>query len=270
MSVLPLFCLLAAALSALLLFTGALPLWGALLAGLGLYLLLHPLYLLFLYCFSLPIDREKPLDRPVPLCWDGAVRVLGALCSYAGLRGRLEGADKLPQDGRFLFVCNHRSLFDPCLSVKLLHPWRVAFIAKPSILKIPVIGRIAYAAGFLPIDRENNRNALKTILQAADYLKRDLCSMGIYPEGTRTRSGELLPFHAGSFKIAQRAGVPVAVAVIRGTEQVRKNFPLRRTRATLEILELIDAERVKTMSTNELSDYSRERILAALDREARP
>ena len=88
--------------------------------------------------------------------------------------------------------------------------------------------------------------------------------MAVYPEGTRSKTGELGPFHAGSFKIAQRGNVPVVIAAIRGTEEVHRHFPFRPTRVALDILDVIPAERVKAMSTQELAAYSREKIEAAL------
>ena len=87
-----------------------------------------------------------------------------------------------------------------------------------------------------------------------------MCSIGIYPEGTRSHDGELLPFHAGSFKIAQKADAPLAVACIRGTENITKNVLRRVTDVYLDILELIPAEKVKAMSTSELARYSSELI----------
>ena len=107
--------------------------------------------------------------------------------------------------------------------------------------------------------------SLKTILQAADYLKRGVCNIGIYPEGTRSRTGQLLPFHAGSFKIAQKAGVPVVVACSRGTEKVKKCFFFWKTPVYLDILEVIDADRVKAMSTNDLAGEAKRLIQARLD-----
>lgn len=257
MLVIILFLLAAAAAAALLILCAGTAWWQGLLLGLGVFVLLHPLYLLVLYIGSLTIDRNKPLERQVPLCRAGAASVLGVLCAYCGVRPHIRGEEKLPKDGRFFLVCNHLSMFDPCIIIDKLRRYNIAFISKPSNLQIPVIGRIGYAAGFLSIDRENNREALKTILQASDYLKRDLCSMAVYPEGTRSRTGRMLPFHAGCFKVAQRAGVPLVVAAVRGTEKVMKNFPFKKTDVYLDILEVLDPERVKAMSTNELSDYSR-------------
>ena len=156
--------------------------------------------------------------------------------------------------GRFLYVCNHRSGFDPVIVMDKLRRYEISFISKPSNMKLPLIGRVAYAAGFLAIDRENDRNALRTILTAADYMKRDICSMGIYPEGTRSRTGELLPFHAGSLKAAQKAKVPIVVACCSGGEKIMKRKGFGGTKVYLDILEVIPAETVCGMKTTELSE----------------
>ncbi len=214
----------------------------------------------------LPVDRAKPLEKQNPRARAACLSIGGLLCAYAGLRPHITGEDKLPTDSRFLFVCNHRSMFDPLMVICYLAKWNISFISKPSNLKIPMIGDIAYNAAFLPIDRENDRAALKTILTAADYMKRGLCSVGIYPEGTRTRTGALLDFHAGSFKTAQRANVPLAVACVRGTEKVKKRLFLRPTDVYLDILEVIPAAKVKSMSTGELSDYARALIEEGLSK----
>ena len=78
----------------------------------------------------------------------------------------------------------------------------------------------------------------------------------------------MLPFHAGSFKIAQRAGVPLVIACLSGTERIHRNFPWRPTAVTLTILEVLPAEQVKAMSTQELSAHSCERMERALKGEA--
>lgn len=205
-----------------------------------------------------PIEKQHRFSRWI------CEAVAQWLCGYAGVRVRLSGLEKLPE-GPFLFVCNHRSMFDPLVVMGWMARWNISFVSKPSNLEIPIAGITARHVGFLAIDRENNREALKTILQAADYLKRGVCSVGIYPEGTRSKTHEMLPFHAGSFKIAQKANVPVAVACIRGSENVKKRLFFRPTPVCLEILELIDAERVKSMGTNELADEARRVIRQRLD-----
>lgn len=250
---------LAAALLAAALFvclTGA-ALWKGLLIFLGVFVLMHVLYLLVLYLASLTEDRHKPLEKQNAICRGGCAGLISIFCAYCNVRPHIVGEEKLPKEQKFLLVCNHRSMFDPLVIMDRLRKYNISFISKPSNMELPFLGRIAHGAGFLAIDRENNRNALKTILQAADYLKRGICSMAVYPEGTRSRTGELLPFHPGCFKVAQRAGVPLVISAVRGTENVKKRLPFRATDVYLDILEVLPPERVKEMSTNELSDHSR-------------
>ena len=204
------------------------------------------------------IERVRPLSRWI--CTHAAQFV----CGYAGERVRLIGLDKLPSEP-FLLVSNHRSGFDPLTAIAYLGRYNIAFVTKPSNFKLSLIGLTARHAGYLAIDRENDRAALKTILQAADYLKRGMCSIGIYPEGTRNRTdAPLLPFHAGSFKIAQKANVPLAIVCMRGTDKVLKTPFFYRTPVELEVLEVLDAATVKSMKTVELAEYARRKMEESL------
>ena len=130
-----------------------------------------------------------------------------------GIRVNVSGADKLP-DTPYLLVGNHRSAFDPITTIAALES-HVVFVAKPAVLNIPIIGSILKRFCFLAIDRENPRNAVTTIKRSAELIKDVNLCVGIYPEGTRSKDGNLLPFHAGSFKIAKLAGCPVAVVTVR-------------------------------------------------------
>ena len=204
------------------------------------------------------IKKQRPVSRWI------CSAVAQWLGGYAGVRVHLSGLEKLP-DGPFLFVSNHRSMFDPLVVMGWLSKYNISFVSKPSNLVLPIAGITARHAGFLSLDRENNREALKTILLAADYLKRGVCNIGIYPEGTRSKTREMLPFHAGSFKIAQKAGVPVVVACSHGTENVKNCFFFQRTPVYLDILTVIDADRVKTTGTGELAEEARRLIQTRLD-----
>lgn len=172
-----------------------------------------------------------------------------------GYRIRIHGADKLP-DVPFLLVCNHLSAFDPLCTLAVLGRDMV-FVAKPGVFKIPVIGALIRRLGFMPIDRENARNAVTTIKQAAHCITDDGLSVGIYPEGTRSKSGALLPFHAGSFKIAALAKCPVAVASIRYEKR-----PLSK-RVDLHIVDVMDADYVTDHNTAAMA----ERAVAAITAE---
>jgi len=226
------------------------------------------LYLLGMALLSLFVDK-KPIEKEYPLCRSSIGALAGFVMDLLGVHFHAHGLEKLPEEERFLMVCNHRGAFDPISIMARLQKYCISCVSKPSNMKIPVLARLAHGMGYLAIDRENDRNALKTILQAADYLKKNVCSMCIYPEGTRSRDGKLLPFHAGSFKIAQRGNAPLAIASISGTEKVFRNFPFRPTHVSFRILETLPAEKVKAMSTQELSDYSRSLIEKSLSDESR-
>ena len=224
------------------------------------------LYVLSAVVVSLFITPAWPRKKQNALC-RGYVSGGGEICCfYCGVRPHISGEEKLPKDQRFLLVANHRSLFDPLSLFYALRAYNIAFISKPSNMKLPVLGRIAAGDCFLPIDRENDREALKSILCAADYLKRDLCSICIYPEGTRSKSRRMLPFHHGSFKIAQRANVPLVIAAVSGTDMVKKNFLRRRTDVYIDILEVIPADVVRAETTAALSDHAQQAIAEALEK----
>lgn len=224
------------------------------------------LYVLFAAVVSLFIDTKWPREKRNPLCRSIISSGGEICCFYCGVRVHVIGREKLPTDGRFLLVANHRSLFDPLAIFHALRAYNIAFISKPSNMKLPVLGRIAAGDCFLPIDRENDREALKTILCAADYLKRDLCSICIYPEGTRSKTRQMLPFHHGSFKIAQRAHVPLVIAAISGTDMVKKNILRRRTDVYIDVLACIPAGEVQAETTAALSNRAYEAIAGALEK----
>ena len=236
---------------------------ASLLISLGVYILLHVVCLTFFCLVGMTVPNDRPIEKQNQLCRYGCDAMAGAVNWYAGVHAVITGLEKIPEDSRFLFVCNHRSMYDPLIIMDKLRKYNIAFISKPSNFKIPFIGRPGYAAGYLPIDRENNREALKTILTAADYMKRDLCSIGIVPEGTRSKTEDLLPFHAGSFKTAQKASVPIVVASIRGTEKLKHMKPFPTTPVYLDILECIPAETVKDMRTDKLSEHVQDLIRAS-------
>ena len=233
---------------------------AAVLCCIGVFVLLQLLCLVFFWAVSLTVPYQSPLKKQNRICRYGIGAISSVINFYCGVHPVLTGMEKLPKEGRFVFVCNHRSAFDPLLVMDRLRDFNIAFISKPSNLRIPFVGRLANAYGYLALDRENDRNALKTILTAVDYLKRDVCSIGIYPEGTRSKTGELLPFHAGSFKVAQKAKVPIVVASVRGSENVRRAKLFSGTRIYLNIIEVIPAETVCALRTNELSEQVRESI----------
>ena len=239
------------------LFAGMLLVWFcAAFAGLLL------LYVLYLFLTSLFIDASRPQTRYERYYSAMTCFVEGLVPALARVRIHVSGGDKLPE-GRFLLVSNHRSNFDPLVTGWALRRRRMAFILKPSIGRLPIVGPYIHRACYLAIDRENDREALKTILAAAKLMKGDVVSFAIYPEGTRNTGTEMLPFRAGAFKIAQRAEAPIVAAAIRGTENIKRNFPWRSTDVWLDFRAVLDAETVSRMNTSEIGEEVRKCITFA-------
>ena len=227
-------------------------------------------YLLLLVAAALSADPNKTYERPSGLCrflLDITVRML---VFFGRVHVEVTGLEKLPKDGRFLLVGNHRSNYDPIVQLAVMQKYKLAFISKPENFKIPLVGRILRRCCFLPIDRENPRNAITTIHAAARLMEDDQVSVGVYPEGTRSRTGELLPFHGGVLKIAQQAHVPVVVAAIQGVEGISRNFPLRRTNVRLDILETLPADYVAHCRSAALGNEIRDTLEAYLPRTQQP
>ncbi len=223
---------------------------------LGALLALLLLYILFLTVCALLVSPNKEYDkhsRFYRVLLNGATAVA---IKIMRIRIHASGVEKIPDSTKnLLFVSNHRSNFDPIVTWHALKKWQPAFVSKASNFKIPIFGRFIRKCCFMAIDRENPRNAIRTINRAATLLKNGEVSIGIYPEGTRSKSCELLPFHNGVFKIAQKAGADIVVLTVSGTEKVHKNYPFRRSDVYIEILEVLDSERVKSDKTDVIGEY---------------
>ena len=184
-----------------------------------------------------------------------------ALLFFCRVRIHTVGKEKLPKDTLYLLVGNHISGYDPLITMRALREEKLIFVSKPENWNIPIAGRLAVRCCFRTIDRENARNALRTIQDCARLLNKKAGSIVIYPEGTRSKTGELLPFHNGVFKIAQEAKVPIVVMSISGSPAVKKNAPWRRTDVALRILSVLPAEKICSMRTAAIGNEVRSILL---------
>ena len=173
------------------------------------------------------------------------------------------GKELLPKS-RYLMVSNHRSKFDPILSWLVFGDQQLSFISKPENFKVPVYGRLIHRLCFMAIDRENPRNAVKTINRAVDLINRDVANVAVYPEGTRNYGEGLLPFHNAMFKIAQKAHVPVVVVTVKNTYDIQKNYPLHRSHVYIDVIKVFDADEVKKTKTADLGGLVRDCMLQKL------
>ncbi len=168
-------------------------------------------------------------------------------------------------NGRFLFVSNHRSDYDPITALYAFKKHDLAFISKKENLNIPFVGGLIRKCCFMEIDRVNPRNAVKTLKRASELIVKNEASVGVYPEGTRSKDCSLLPFHDGVFKIAKTANVPVAVIAVTGTEKIRKNIPFKKSVVNIKVLKIIPVEEVATLTTHELAADAKNEMARALE-----
>lgn len=242
----------------------------ALLLFVGSFVALTLLYFLGLLIYSLFIDKNKPTTRVN----HAYCRVVNETMRFILLLGRVrvhvEGVEQVDRSKPFLLIANHKSNFDPFVAVQAFKGTDLIYICKPSIFKIPLAGGFVHKCGFLSINREDNREALKTILRAVEILKDEQTSVAVYPEGTRNKTdATLLPFRAGALSMAKRGNVPVVVAVTEHTEDVAHRFLIKRTDVTFKVLDVIPADRVKDMRTTELSDALHAQMEAYINRNER-
>lgn len=135
----------------------------------------------------------------------------------------LHGWNRIPEvirGGRqpVIFMSNHESQMDPPILVAAL-PLPAVYIAKKEVKYLPFVGWAAWVAGVIFIDRGDRERAIKSIRQAADEIRGGK-SVVIFPEGTRSRTGQILPFKKGGFALAQEAGVPIIPMATVGGFQV--------------------------------------------------
>lgn len=198
------------------------------------------------------VDLEKPARKRSRIYRWYANSIIALLKQVLRIRLHVTGLEQLPAE-QFLLVGNHRSGLDPILEMGVFRHRHMGFVAKQELFKIPVIGKIMHKCFCLSLDRGDAREGMRTIMQGAELIKWQTASLGIYPEGTRNSGNSLLPFKNGAFKIAQKAGCPIVVAVIRNSELVLKRVPFQYTDVYIDIVGIIDGKAAMKTRTNQLS-----------------
>lgn len=162
-------------------------------------------------------------------------RAFKLMISMAGTEVTVIGEENIP-DEPVLFIGNHRSYFDILLTYSRCKHL-TGYVAKKEMLRYPLLRDWMKRLYCLFLDRDNPKEGLKTILQAIDYIKSGI-SICIFPEGTRNDGEELsiLPFHSGSFKIAEKSGCPIVPISMNNTASIFENqFPrIKKTHVIIE------------------------------------
>ena len=182
----------------------------------------------------------------------------------SGIKYRVAGAEHIPRDRAVVFCSNHQSNVDPPVLFEALHP-RTHILYKAELNALPLLARAFRVGGFIPVDRRNKEAALRSIEAGAASLRAGN-SFLIFPEGTRSRTAELLPFKKGGFIMAIKGQAPIVpVAVQGGRDAMRKGSRIvRPVTVSVRVGEPIETAGLTLDNRNALIAKTRERITALL------
>lgn len=178
------------------------------------------------------------------------------MLSVAGVKVTVIGEENIP-DEAVLFIGNHRSYFDILLTYSRCKRL-TGYVAKKEMLRYPLLRTWMKRLYCLFLDRDNPREGLKSILQAIDYIKQGV-SICIFPEGTRNdgEEGSMLPFHSGSFKIAEKSGCPIIPISLNNTAAIFENhLPLvKKAHVIIEYGTPVYPNRMSKEEKKNISEY---------------
>lgn len=205
---------------------------------------------------AFPVAAEKSMLHIVQC----AFRIL---LFITGTRVTTIGLDRVPEDEAVLYVGNHLSFFDTIISYSQMKT-RCGYIAKDNLAHIPLLSWNMKFLNCLFLKRDDLRQGLETIHKAIEYINNGI-SVFIYPEGTRNKSGDetqLLPFHRGSFKIAQRTGCKIIPVAFNNADDVlERHFPkVRKAHVVVEYGEPIAYGDLSKEEQRHIDEYFREII----------
>jgi len=220
---------------------------------------------LLLWLITLPFDPTRKLLHRYTCWWSSLyVRCL------PGCRLVVEGRDKIAPGVPYVLVANHQSLTDVMALGALAVPFK--WVSKKEVFRLPCIGWNMYLNRYISVDRGNMRSVRQTMAECRSWLERGV-SLLMFPEGTRSRDGDMHEFHSGSFKLAAECGCPVAPIVVDGTFPIYKGWKVLAFPGTITI-RVLDPVTIEGAggTVNQFRDVVHERMqqeLAALRHSAR-
>ncbi len=175
----------------------------------------------------------------------------------AGVQYRGIGLENVLEEGPCVFIANHQSTLDIPVSLALL-PGRVRMMTKRSLFRIPVLGWLLHAEGFVPVDRGDAKKAQMSFGPAARMLKKG-SRVFVFAEGTRSETGEVMQFKSGGFRLAIQAGVPIVPVALIGTEKLlaAKRRHIKKGNILLVVGEPIETENLNKGDRLRLRDQTR-------------
>jgi 1-acyl-sn-glycerol-3-phosphate acyltransferase len=185
---------------------------------------------------------------------------VGLALNLAGIRYRVHHRERVPRDRAVVFCSNHESNVDPPVLFQALHK-RLHVLFKAELTRLPVLGAVMIAGGFVPVERDRREASMVSIERAAESIRAGN-SFLIFPEGTRSRTAELLPFKKGGFIMAIKAQAPIVpVAVSGGRAAMRKgSWVVRPVMVDVKIGDPVETKGMSLDDRDRLIEIVRTRI----------
>lgn len=229
-------------------------LWVAPLSFGGSFLGLTILAGLVLLVSGLCVDMEKTQENDSPYYRMLLKLYIPFVLKISQARFHTKGLEQAPKAGRILLVCNHLHEADPVILLHYFRKYQLAFVGKQETKDMFLVGPLMHKIMCQFVNRENDREALKTILNCISLLKKDEVSIGVFPEGYIKPDRKLHHLRSGVFKIATKTNVPIVVCTITNTNHLVGNFlKLKPTDIDLHLVKTIYPEEYAGMSTVEIS-----------------
>lgn len=175
----------------------------------------------------------------------------------------ITGEENIPKEP-FILVGNHQTNFDIIAIKSVIKDQPLIFVAKHTLFKWPLLGRLVSLLGNIPIERLTDRSAVKAIIAGIKKYEAGV-PVAIFPEGQRSFSNEMLPFKAGALKLATKPKAPILIVTIHDFNRILSWWPLRRTRVHMHFHPIIEPSFYESMNTQALSEHIKNTIQTKLN-----
>lgn len=194
----------------------------------AIFISIHCIIIAILTILVSPFDSSGKITHYLSKIFGGVILFI------AGVKVITEGKELLDKNENYIFISNHASYFDIPVLMKAI-PNNVRFIYKDTLTKIPILGWGMYLGGYIPINRDNVRDAMKSLKNAAKKIVKGI-SVVIFPEGTRSTDGKPGEFKRGMFVLADEAKVALVPTTILGSDKILHRNKFKINSGTVRVI----------------------------------
>ncbi len=191
--------------------------------------------LLLLILWNIYAKNPKPFSR---FRWALTVDIAMYSVYWLHIRVKVNGLEKLPKEVPFVIYSNHQNFMDMFILYQTFRKYPHSTLFKKEILKYPLVRGVALGMGGTPIDRHDDRQAVKSVLETIKKVKNGQTFL-VFPEGTRTKDTNLNEYKPGSFKIVQKASVPLVIVTIDSAYKITRQMVRKRTKVDVTVVDVL-------------------------------